>query len=549
MSRKPSAQLAHLADRLSALPAFPSLPTDAWREVESATGWVLDSLEELCRDEEALDALFAYGLMLYERGDECGAEEVWGGLADRAAERGRADLAACCAARAGRCCADLNDLKLALSWCRRGKLWAWDLAPSHPAHALIDLNIGIIDHKRGDFQGAIRSMNRAAHGVPMDEKLTVRWAGRRPADFRALCLNALATVTFDAAQAGDPERREAILARAEAYLSESMQSADTESTKMLAWVNWAELLWLKGDVAASRTLTAALLQKTDPAEPTKEGFKPLLLNLLAVISLSEDDLTEAQRLARLSFESMASHRYPAWEQIMVRDLLRIFTRDHERRYGGHREDTVLRTLESSGAWLLPLLDYVENRDGYLSGRHGPAVATLSLSLLEEAGEEAAGPRPTAEADVSYLRGAALMHDIGKLEITWALLNRIRPPDAKSLRRLQGHVLSGSRMLEGMGFPMTARIVEEHHERADGGGYPFGNRDQTDFGAILALSEAVVSQSTPSQACPSPLDLDAAIERCLGEDAKGFQPHVLAALRKAREKGSLTRLQAVLARNS
>ncbi len=139
-----------------------------------------------------------------------------------------------------------------------------------------------------------------------------------------------------------------------------------------------------------------------------------------------------------------------------------------------------------------------------------------------------------------------MHDIGKLEVSWPLLNRVRPLGPLQEERLRAHVLAGGRILEDLGFPMTARLVEEHHERADGQGYPYGTRYQTLSGAFLALAESLVAMSQPSRACPNPPPVLDNAQWCLREGVRRFQPQAAAALFLAVESGILLPFQVAVA---
>ncbi|MGP0579705.1 bifunctional diguanylate cyclase/phosphohydrolase [Paenibacillus peoriae] len=69
---------------------------------------------------------------------------------------------------------------------------------------------------------------------------------------------------------------------------------------------------------------------------------------------------------------------------------------------------------------------------------------------------------------------ALIHDIGKLEIPWNILNKKEKLSAEEWQMVQAHVMWGKRIVEANErFIDLVPFVELHHERYDGGGYPFG----------------------------------------------------------------------------
>ena len=72
---------------------------------------------------------------------------------------------------------------------------------------------------------------------------------------------------------------------------------------------------------------------------------------------------------------------------------------------------------------------------------------------------------------------ALLHDIGKNRIPLEILDKPGPLDEEEWRRMREHPTVGHRMVVGaLGVePSYAHIISEHHERADGSGYPTGRK--------------------------------------------------------------------------
>ena len=78
-----------------------------------------------------------------------------------------------------------------------------------------------------------------------------------------------------------------------------------------------------------------------------------------------------------------------------------------------------------------------------------------------------------EAGQARLRWAALLHDVGKLEVPVALLNKPGAPDEEEWKILHRHPAEGARLVAPL-LPWLGewgRAVVEHHERYDGTGYP------------------------------------------------------------------------------
>lgn len=69
---------------------------------------------------------------------------------------------------------------------------------------------------------------------------------------------------------------------------------------------------------------------------------------------------------------------------------------------------------------------------------------------------------------------ALIHDIGKLEIPWSILNKKEKLTAEEWETIKGHVTWGKKMaMTNERLADLIPYIELHHERYDGAGYPYG----------------------------------------------------------------------------
>jgi HD-GYP domain-containing protein (c-di-GMP phosphodiesterase class II) len=70
----------------------------------------------------------------------------------------------------------------------------------------------------------------------------------------------------------------------------------------------------------------------------------------------------------------------------------------------------------------------------------------------------------------------LLHDVGKLGIPAAILDKPGPLDSREWQVMHTHPLLGTRIMAGMPFLGPAvDVIRCHHERWDGHGYPHGLR--------------------------------------------------------------------------
>jgi HD-GYP domain-containing protein (c-di-GMP phosphodiesterase class II) len=75
--------------------------------------------------------------------------------------------------------------------------------------------------------------------------------------------------------------------------------------------------------------------------------------------------------------------------------------------------------------------------------------------------------------LSVLRSAGQLHDVGKLALPDAVLNKPGPLTDDEMRLVRTHPVLGAELASAWGDPAAARFVLEHHERVDGTGYPAG----------------------------------------------------------------------------
>jgi HD-GYP domain-containing protein (c-di-GMP phosphodiesterase class II) len=142
-------------------------------------------------------------------------------------------------------------------------------------------------------------------------------------------------------------------------------------------------------------------------------------------------------------------------------LMAVFARERQARM-----DYVLELSHAYRGTALVLGDVVEADDAY-TGRHSEAVVDLAVEVAAEM-RLSRGARRNIEF-------AALLHDVGKIAVPNAIINKPGPLDDEEWEIMRLHTIAGQEMLDQIGGFMrdVGAIVRASHERFDGGGYPDG----------------------------------------------------------------------------
>ena len=175
---------------------------------------------------------------------------------------------------------------------------------------------------------------------------------------------------------------------------------------------------------------------------------------------------------------------------------------------------------------------VDAKDSYIRS-HSETVAQLCVLIGEELGFEGAG--------LQSLRLAGLLHDVGKIGIADAILQKPTRLSPEEFEVMKTHTTLGHRIVSGAEFEHEAEWILHHHERPDGRGYPHGLRGEElpPESRIILVADAFEAMTTdrPYRKGRSAGDAMAELTRHAGTQ---FDPRCVEALRGAlsREAHSL-----------
>jgi putative two-component system response regulator len=166
-----------------------------------------------------------------------------------------------------------------------------------------------------------------------------------------------------------------------------------------------------------------------------------------------------------------------------------------------------------------LANVIEARDAHTRG-HVERVQRLAIALGQALN--------WSLEDMIILEFGALLHDVGKIVIPEAVLNKPGELTPGEVEIMRGHAKAGAHILESVSHLRSAvPYVLYHHEKWDGTGYPEGllGEDIPREGRLMAIVDvydALVSDRPYHQGLPSHEVLDI-LKRGSG---KHFDPHML-----------------------
>jgi diguanylate cyclase (GGDEF)-like protein len=154
------------------------------------------------------------------------------------------------------------------------------------------------------------------------------------------------------------------------------------------------------------------------------------------------------------------------------------------------------------------------------GEHISGVAELAEAVARRLGLD--------EEQIDHVRHAAALHDVGKMAIPDAILDKPSALDASEWEFIRRHTIIGERIVAAApALRPVAALVRSSHERWDGGGYPDALAgEQIPLGArIVSVCDAFDAMVADR---PYRLGMDAAdalaeLRRCAGTQ---FDPHVV-----------------------
>jgi HD-GYP domain-containing protein (c-di-GMP phosphodiesterase class II) len=170
---------------------------------------------------------------------------------------------------------------------------------------------------------------------------------------------------------------------------------------------------------------------------------------------------------------------------------------------------------------------IEAKDPYTAG-HSERVARIGVILARQMG--------LSDAEVSDVYLSGLLHDVGKIGIPDAVLQKDGALTRDEYALIQEHVLIGDRIVASIRpFDRLRAGVRSHHEQYDGKGYPDGLAGDRipRLARILAVADSCDAMMSPRRYRPA--KTPPIIDQIFREGAgKQFDPEVVAHFEACRQ---------------
>lgn len=191
----------------------------------------------------------------------------------------------------------------------------------------------------------------------------------------------------------------------------------------------------------------------------------------------------------------------------------------------------LRELRETYDGVLMLLRHFISKDKYTEN-HSYRVSVYAARI--------AGRLHMTADRIEDVRAAALLHDIGKLEISRELLYKAARLTKDEFEQVQRHVDKGVDFLESVGGSLrrVLPIILAHHDKFDGTGYhPLSGNDIPLEARVISVADVydALTSDRPYRKAMSPFDAKEILLKGNGTD---FDPRVIDAFAEAFKKGEM-----------
>lgn len=181
--------------------------------------------------------------------------------------------------------------------------------------------------------------------------------------------------------------------------------------------------------------------------------------------------------------------------------------------------------------LMEIVKKVEAKDKY-TYKHSDRVAEYAVKIATKL--------EVSSHTLNRINESAYLHDIGKIEIPEAVLNKPDKLTKEEFELIKRHPEDGANMLRGTMNESLMPILLQHHERLNGSGYPQGLKDDEILleAKIIAVSDTFDAM-TEDRAYRNAFSAEYALDEIKRMSGTHYDPRVVEAFEQVlREEGKI-----------
>lgn len=241
--------------------------------------------------------------------------------------------------------------------------------------------------------------------------------------------------------------------------------------------------------------------------------KAMLVSIFSVAAVLFYIVLDYNRFISSGLELTFSINIIAWASCLILASI-VVGKLHE------QNQKNIAQLKKAYTGILEILSkYIESADKYTQGH--------SVRVAHYATEIAAAMR-LREREIENIKVAALLHDIGKVEISTDLIGKAASLSRDEKNIMDTHTERGAQILSSVGSVLSEAIplVRAHHKYFDHEGQQGSTHDDVPLGArILAVADSYDAMTTdrPYRSGMPPWKAIEELERCTGTQ---FDPQVV-----------------------
>ena len=231
----------------------------------------------------------------------------------------------------------------------------------------------------------------------------------------------------------------------------------------------------------------------------------------------------AKRIRRDSFAFLVIAVYNPLAAIVL--FLFSYFLSYLAEYAAYIQEQADQTNRIQGELVYSFAEITENKSRQ-TGQHIRRVSEYAKILALAMG--------MSPEQAENLRLASTMHDIGKLMVPAAILEKPGKLTDEEFGEIKKHSSYGGQLLEnveGDVMKLARTVALEHHERPDGKGYPAGKTDGSREGRIVAVAD-VYDALTSRRSYKEPWEEDRAYQEIVKGSGTQFDPEVVEAFKKS-----------------